>query len=249
LDVNNENTTPEEKQYAPTPITKDALYGRRAYSKVIDTVFQEAYANSGSQDQREAIGGVSQAWAHLDQVDPQGEFLLLKAMVDRLQGDSRLAAALGISVTSALTPARSNIKASDSSLSGTTVNGSSTTRIRSSTTTTTMSSTAKSTSETTSTPDATPASTPISTPTGTAASYALKGPKLILAQNNPHLKSHRRRQSNFVAGEKGYGDAYSGIDEKKLPGYVQRGMEQQALLADHIFGDYLLKLRARWPMT
>jgi serine/threonine-protein kinase 24/25/MST4 len=246
--MNNENTLPQEKQYTPAPITKDALYGRRAYGKVLDSVFQEAYANSGSQPQREAIGGVSQAWAHLDQVDPQGEFLLLKAMVDRLQGDSRLAAALGISVTAAVTPVRINTKASDSSLSGTTVHATSTTRIRSSTTTTTTSSFANSTSESTFTPVTTPGSAPIYTPTSSAASYALKGPKLILAQNSPHPKSYRRRQT-FVGGEKGYGDAYAGIDEKKLPGYVERGMEQQASLADHIFGDYLLKLRARWPLT
>ncbi|KAF2800400.1 Pkinase-domain-containing protein [Melanomma pulvis-pyrius CBS 109.77] len=248
MDVNNENTAPV-KQYPPTPITKDALYGRRAYSKILDSVFQEAYAESGSPHQREAIGRVSQAWAELDQIDPQGEFLLLKAMVDRLQGDAKLAAALGIAVTPVPTPARHNTKTSESSLSGTTVHGTNTTRIRSSTTTM-MSAIAKSASDFHSTPDPTPASTPVSTPNGSTSTYALKGPKLILAQNNPHLKSHRRRQSAFVSGEKSFGhDVYAGLDEKKLPGYVEKGMEQQSLLADILYGQWTQGLKNRWPLA
>ena len=246
LDMNNENSPPE-KQYAPTPVTKDALYGRRAYSKVLDSVFQEAYSDSGSPHQREAIGKVSQAWAQLDQVDPQGEFLLLKAMVDRLKDDSRLASALGISVSHIPTPIRHDSKTSESSLSGTTVHGTSTTRVRSSTTTSSMTSVSRSTSDQTFTPEPTPVSTPNSTPNSTT-SYALKGPKLILAQNNSHLKSHRRRQSAVMGVEKGY-DVYRGLDENKLPGFVERGMEQQGLLADILYGQWIQGLKSRWPLA
>ncbi|KAF2702808.1 Pkinase-domain-containing protein [Pleomassaria siparia CBS 279.74] len=245
FDMNNENS-PLEKEYVPTPITKDALYGRRAYSKVLDSVLQEAYADSGSPHQRDAIGKLSQAWADLDQVDPQGEFLLLKAMVDRLQADSKLAAALGLTPS----PIRHNTKSSESSLSGTTVHGSTTTRVRSSTTTTMMSSIVKSTSDLASTPHSTPATTPSATPNGSNSSCALKGPKFILAQNNPHLKSHRRRQSAFAGGEKGHGnDGYAGLDEKKLPGYVEKGMEQQGLLADILYGQWTQGLKNRWPLA
>jgi serine/threonine-protein kinase 24/25/MST4 len=78
----------------------------------------------------------------------------------------------------------------------------------------------------------------------------LKGTKLLLAQNNPHLKSHRRRQSAFVVGEKTFGqNASSVLDEKKLPGYVEKGMEQQGLLADILYGQWMQGLKSRWPVA
>lgn len=247
LDVNDENEPPAQ-EYPPLPVTKDALYGRRAYTKVMDSVFQEAYADSASPHQREALGRVHQAWAHLDQIDPQGEFLLMKAMIDRLQSDSKLASALGIAVSPVPTP-KHNTKTSETSLSGTTVHGTGTTRIRSNTTATTTSSFTKPSSDYTTTPAQTPYQTPTGTPNGTSSS-PVKGPKLVLAQNNPHLKSHRRRQSALVSSEKMYGlEAYGGLDEKKLPGHVEKGMEQQGLLSDILYGQWIQGLRTRWPLA
>ncbi|KAF1996970.1 Pkinase-domain-containing protein [Amniculicola lignicola CBS 123094] len=246
LDLNDENEPPA--QHPPMPVTKDALYGRRAYGKVLDSVFQEAYAQSGSPQQRDAIAKVGQAWANLDQLDPQGEFLLLKAMVDRLQGDSKLASALGIAVSPAPTPSRNNTRTSDvPNLGGVTLHGTGTTRLRSNTTSINTTSGTKPT-PTNATPNLTPASTPHSTPTNTANGSPLKGSKLILAQNNPHLKTHRRRQSAFVGGEKLFGGEY-GVDEKKLPGYVERGMEQQGLLGDILYGQWIQGLKSRWPLA
>lgn len=248
LEINNENEPPAE--HPPVPVTKEALYGRRAYSKVLDGVFQESYADSGSPHQRDAMAKVAQAWAHLDQVDPQGEFLLLKAMVDRLQGDSKLASALGIAVSPAPTPSpvKHNTKSSETSLSGTTIHGTSTTRIRSNTTTTTMTSITKSSSDM-STPADTPDQSPFSTPNGTSSS-PVKGPKLVLAHNNPHLKSHRRRQSAMVGTERMWAsDKFGDMDEKKFPGHVEKGMEQQGLLADILYGQWISGLRNRWPLT
>lgn len=247
LDVNNENTPPAP-EYPPLQVTKDALYGRRAYSKVLDGVFQEAYADTASPHQREAIGRLGQAWQQLDEVDPQGEFMLLKAMVDRLKNDAKLASALGIEVSPAHSPRKHNTKTSDTSLSGSTVHGTSTTRIRSNTATRSTT-TVNHTSEEY-TPTSTPFQTPNGTPMSTASGSPLKGAKLLLAQNNPHLKSHRRRQSAFVVGEKGVGnDSASPFDEKKLPGYVEKGMEQQGLLADILYGQWMQGLRSRWPVA
>lgn len=244
LDVNNENEPPAP-EYPPMPVTKDALYGRRAYSKVLDSVFQEAYADTASPHQREAIGRLGQAWQHLDEVDPQGEFMLLKAMVDRLKSDQKLASALGIEVSPSRSPQKHNTKTSDTSLSGTTVHGTSTTRIRSSTT-----SAATTSTNTSETYDRTPTSTPNGTPISTSSGSPLKGPKLVLATNNPHLKSHRRRQSAFVTGEKNFGhEAPAALDEKKLPGYVEKGMEQQGLLADILYGQWMQGMRTRWPLA
>lgn len=251
LDIQDENTPPPT-EYPPMAITKDALYGRRAYSKALDSVFQEAHADSASPQQREAISRVHQAWTHLDQMDPEGEFLLLKAMVDRLQGDAKLASALGLAVSPAPTPVpKHNTKLSELSLAGTTVHGNGTTRIRPRTATS-VSSYTKTPPSDENTPSPvqapqTPFHTPIGTPTSTASSSPTKGPKLVLAQNNPHLKSHRRRQSAFVGGEKLFGlDAF---DEKKLPGHVEQGMEQQGLLADILYGQWMQGLKSRWPLA
>jgi serine/threonine-protein kinase 24/25/MST4 len=244
LDVNNENAPPGP----PVVVTKDALYGRRAYSKVLDSVFQEAYADTASPHQREAIARVGQAWQQLDEVDPQGEFMLLKAMVDRLKNDPKLSSALGIDVSPTQSPRKHNTNTSETSLSGTTVHGTSTTRIRSSTaiksTTTINRTTSEEYRETSSAFQAN--GTPMSASSGSPT----KGSKFVLAQNNPHLKSHRRRQSAIVVGEKNFGQQNSSVlDEKKLPGYVERGMEQQGLLADILYGQWMQGLRTRWPVA
>jgi serine/threonine-protein kinase 24/25/MST4 len=250
-DVNNENEPPEP-EYPPMPVTKDALYGRRAYSKVLDGVFQEAYADTGSAHQREAMGRVASAWAQLDEIDPQGEFLLLKAMVDRLKGDSKLAAALGIEVPSTSSPLkRNNTQGSDTSYGGTTIHGNGTTRVRSSSVRSSSKLSTSSISKSSASEDYDSPSTPIDTPNGTPNDTSgSKGPKLVLAQNNPHLKSHRRRQSAYVVGEKAYGnDSLPIVDEKKLPGHVEKGMEQQGLLADILYGQWMSGLRSRWPVA
>jgi serine/threonine-protein kinase 24/25/MST4 len=39
------------------------------------------------------------------------------------------------------------------------------------------------------------------------------------------------------------------MDEKKLPGHVEKGMEQQGLLADILYGQWTQGLRSRWPVT
>ena len=247
-DVNNENEPPEP-EYPPMPVTKDALYGRRAYGKVLDGVFQEAYADTGSSHQREAMGRVASAWAQLDEVDPQGEFMLLKAMVDRLKADSKLAAALGIEMPATQSPLKRNsTQGSDTSYGGTTIHGNGTSRVRSNSKLSPSSISRSSASEDYDSPS-TPIDTPNGTPTGTSGSPA-KGPKLVFAQNNPHLKSHRRRQSAFTVGEKLYGnDSLPIVDETKLPGHVEKGMEQQGLLADILYGQWMSGLRSRWPVA
>jgi serine/threonine-protein kinase 24/25/MST4 len=51
-----------------------------------------------------------------------------------------------------------------------------------------------------------------------------------------------------VDGEKTCGqDASTAVDEKKLPGYVEKGMEQQGLLADILYGQWMQGLKTRWP--
>ncbi|RDL36459.1 Protein kinase-like (PK-like) [Venustampulla echinocandica] len=67
------------------------------------------------------------------------------------------------------------------------------------------------------------------------------GAKLVLAQNNPHLKSHRRRQSSMLA-EPDYKEKLS-----NLPGQAVPGMEHTKQLTDVLYGRWAGGLRNRWP--
>lgn len=66
-------------------VTKEALLGRRAYSTIIDQAFQETYAQTANQMKREALSRVSQAWSLLDKDDPEGEYQLLKLIIEKIQ--------------------------------------------------------------------------------------------------------------------------------------------------------------------
>lgn len=76
----------ENLQPATSTVTKEALLGRRAYTKVIDQAFQEMYAQTGNHSKREAISRVANAWNALDADDPEGEYHLLKLIVEKIQG-------------------------------------------------------------------------------------------------------------------------------------------------------------------
>ena len=74
-----------DENQPPGTATKEALIGRRAYNKVIDPALQEAYAQTGSQIQREALSKIAHAWNGLDQDDPEGEYHLLRAIISKIQ--------------------------------------------------------------------------------------------------------------------------------------------------------------------
>ena len=85
----------------------------------------------------------------------------------------------------------------------------------------------------------------------TPSSAAAAKQKLVLAQNNPHLKSHRRRQSAMVETDllKMQAAHQAAVDEKRLPGYVPQGMEQSSGLADVLYNRWLEGLKGRWGMV
>lgn len=155
-------------------VTKEALLGRRAYGKVLDSVFQEIHAQTSNQAHREALSRLADAWSALDAIDPEGEYQLLKLVIEKVQRDPKLCALIPASC------------------------------------------------------DGTPQTTP-------------QKQKLVMAQNNPHLKSHRRRQSTQIPE-----DAWR---EKItiLPGQVIPGMEHTKQLADVLYGRWSGGLSNRWP--
>jgi serine/threonine-protein kinase 24/25/MST4 len=167
-------TRDENRPPMAETVTKAALLGRRAYNKVIDSAFQEVHAQTSNASQREALSRFADAWSALDAVDPEGEYHLLKLIIEKVQHDPRL---------SSLIPAPRD-----------------------------------------------------GTPQGTAQKQ-----KLVLAQNNPHLRSHRRRQSTQVPED---------VWREKmpnLPGQVTAGMEHTKQLADVLYGRWSGGLANRWP--
>ncbi|KAI9726054.1 MAG: hypothetical protein M1828_002062 [Chrysothrix sp. TS-e1954] len=175
----------------PPPITaqtKEAKLGRRAFVKVLDPSFQELHAQTAISAKQETLGQVSHAWAALDALDPEGEYLLFKLIIEKLQRDPKLANAL----LAPTIPAGGVTPASQ-----------------------------------------TPRSTAIATPPA----------KLVLAQNNPHLKSHKRRQSSQVS-------LVSAEAEKQNPPTQQQpGMEHHRQLADALYGRWIDGMKSRWPQV
>lgn len=95
FDSDVENQPPRQQQpKAAAPVTKEAVLGRRVYVKAIGPAFQEAYAATGDRTKREQMAKVAEAWSKFDELDPEGELLLLKGMMDRIQNDPKLAAQL-----------------------------------------------------------------------------------------------------------------------------------------------------------
>ena len=75
-----------EKQKPTTDkVSKEALLGRCVYSKAIDRAFQETYAQTANQTKREAMSQVAQAWDTLNKRDPEGEYHVLKLIVEKIQ--------------------------------------------------------------------------------------------------------------------------------------------------------------------
>lgn len=77
----------------------------------------------------------------------------------------------------------------------------------------------------------------------TPAPETLHRPRLVLAHNNPHLKSHRRRQSAAQATEYNWQAA----QVSNLPGQQVPGMEYTKQLADVLYERWSEGLRNRWP--
>lgn len=80
------------------------------------------------------------------------------------------------------------------------------------------------------------------TPQGTPQKPA-QAPKLVISQNNPHLKSLRRKQSMQIAEEAARDKNHH------LPGQVIPGMEHTKQLADVLYGRWTDGLKNRWPTT
>jgi serine/threonine-protein kinase 24/25/MST4 len=90
----------------------------------------------------------------------------------------------------------------------------------------------------------------INNPPKTPQKAGAAAAKLVLAQNNPHLKSHRRRQSAQI--QRDDSQMWSPKSDEKailsaMPGQAVAGLEHNKVLADVLFERWCEGLRNRWP--
>ena len=224
---------PQHQQQLPILNTKEAILGRRAYVKCLDSAFQEAHAATGDRVKREALSRVAEAWSKLDEVDSEGELLLLKGIMDRIQSDPKLA--------SKLLPQRV-VNAQLASL-----------RMNHSPGKQTSTSSIRTAAAGMDSRDVTPQSSPSKAVHKSRMSDVSSSPskresgtpgKLVMNPQNPHLKKMRSNQALNVEKEK----ALSALDEK-MPGKVEPGMEHVGLLSDVLYGRWTDGLKVRWPLS
>jgi serine/threonine-protein kinase 24/25/MST4 len=178
------------------PYGKEAILGRRLYNKAMEPTLAELHAQTSAMQKREALAKLSDAFAALDAVDPEGAHHLMSNLVSAMSQDKKLNACF-LQQATQKTP-------DDGTPQGTVL-------IKS--------------------------STPAASPT-----------KLVLASNNPHLKSHRRRQGDSPAlNEKDYERS---MLEHKYPGReAKAGMEHCKQLSEVLYSRWSDGLRLRWPAT
>ena len=224
--------TPNNQATPSVPTTKEAMLGRRAYAKCLDSAFQEAHAATGDRVKREALSHVAEAWSKLDELDPEGELLLLKGIMDRIQSDPKLA--------SALLPQRvANAQLASLRVNHTPGKKSSTSSIRGAT----------SVESRDMTPQSSPSKALHKSRMNDMSSLPSKKEsgspgKLVMNPQNPHLKKMRSNQALNAEKER----ALSALDEK-MPGKVEPGMEHVGLLSDVLYGRWTDGLKARWPLS
>ncbi|KAI1169176.1 kinase-like domain-containing protein [Nemania serpens] len=206
-DIADENKHPNAVEVT----SKEAVLGRRLYSKALDPALAELHAQTSNMAKREALAKLSEAFAALDAVDPEGAYHLFCNINSTLAQDSRLSNAFLNTPGSLREPTDSDKP------HGTVI-------VKS------------------------PPANPPPSPT-----------KFVLATNNPHLKSHKRRQSTALANSSASSpekatrserDAEKAALQAKYPGRdPQPGMEHCKQLSDVLYSRWVDGLRLRWSGT
>ncbi|KAI1655670.1 Pkinase-domain-containing protein [Daldinia decipiens] len=73
--------------------SKEAVLGRRLFSKAVEPTLAELHAQTSSMEKREALGKLSDALALLDSVDPEGAYHLLRNLNSAISQDTKLSSA------------------------------------------------------------------------------------------------------------------------------------------------------------
>lgn len=208
----NENRPPPAYHAPVEPNSKEAMLGRRLYNKALEPCLDELHAQTATSSKREALAKLSDAFALLDAVDPEGAYHLLRNLVSAVSQDARLGAAFlpPPPPQHHHYPQNGKPPSSDSTTQpGTVV-------IRS------PASPRPSTSSSFSMQPQAPAAA--------ASSPAASPTKLIMSHENPHLMSHHRRRGSMLpenASPSGMVMARSPDKEQQHVGGSREGKERE----------------------
>ncbi|KUI71267.1 Serine/threonine-protein kinase svkA [Cytospora mali] len=89
---NEENVDPA-RQPAREPTSKEALLGHRVFAKALEPTMAELHAQTSGQQKREALSKLSDAFALLDTVDPEGSYHLIQGLISTMSHDKKLSQA------------------------------------------------------------------------------------------------------------------------------------------------------------
>ncbi|KAM0723350.1 hypothetical protein Q7P37_000336 [Cladosporium fusiforme] len=242
-EAENRPPQPEQRQHRPVvAATKESILGRRTYAKCIEPALQEAGATTADRHSREALSYVAEAFSRLDELDPEGELLLMKSMIERISNDPKLAAAL---LPQSQLPQRPQSSAAkkpsiSSSTTSTLVNADAPDILSSSSPIKIPSSRRLSELPMSSPPKSSHGQHTPSSPTKQQPHHT-RDPsspsKLVLNPQNPHLKKMQLQQT--ASPER----------EKDLPGGKQEpGMEHVGFVAEALYGRWAEGLKGRWGM-
>ncbi|KAK0720842.1 kinase-like domain-containing protein [Lasiosphaeris hirsuta] len=86
----NENRPPTSFHAPVDPNSKEALLGRRLYNRALEPCLDELHAQTAASSKREALSRLSDAFALLDSVDPEGSYHFLRNLVSVVSQDPKL---------------------------------------------------------------------------------------------------------------------------------------------------------------
>jgi serine/threonine-protein kinase 24/25/MST4 len=251
-----ENRPPPAYHAPVEPNSKEAMLGRRLYNKALEPCLDELHAQTAASTKREALARLSDAFALLDAVDPEGAYHFLRNLVSAVSQDSRL--------SNAFLPQQTGTLSSKSPSDGGTPQAQGTVVIKSPQRPSTSNSSSISHSQT-----ATNTATTTNPPSVPASPT-----KLVMSQENPHLMSHHRRRGSMLpdspaaprSPEKERGEKDRDREKEKekererererermtllearFPGRpAVPGMEHCKALSDLLYARWTDGLRARW---
>jgi serine/threonine-protein kinase 24/25/MST4 len=264
--------SPIKTPYVPT-VTKESRLGSQLYASAIGITCQEVLNQTGDNEKRDAVSKLAEAWSDLELADPEGVYHVMMGMVQKMSQDRELASLMPMRtrLESTRTSQASTLNEQPQILPRTPTHSRSPSKSPRKGPTLITPSAAHGLMNTptkdislnlSSRPDVglKRSNTSASTSPSKDLSRAPSAAKLVLANNNPHLKSHKRRQSAILshpssaaqsrAGSRDVSIAEEPIRsakdalERLMPGVSE--LEHVRRLEENLFGRWCGGLKERW---
>ena len=176
--------------------SKEVTLGRKLYNKAIGISCQEVLNTTADQEKREAVARLAEAFSDLEQVDPEGIYHIMLGALGRMETDGKLHQLLPAAKRKQESHSHSRPQSQSQSTPASAV--SQPTSQASTLLGSQIQQGNHSRRQSQIIQEPSSSSQPSSTTSTPRKEKANNAAKLVLAQNNPHLKSHRRRQSALV---------------------------------------------------